>query len=109
MGGGPMRVGARIAPSWVNSPWPYFVLALGWSWLFWIPVAVSGLDVSEPPGIILLAIGILGPAFSAILLTYLLGDNRDRRDYWQRLIGFKRTGLRWYAIVLLVPPVCSVL
>ena len=102
-----MRVRTRIAPSWKNSPWPYFGLALGWSWLFWIPVAVTGLDVSEPPGIILLAIGILGPAASAIILTSLLGDKQERRDYWGRLIGFKRIGLKWYAIVLLVPPVCS--
>ena len=104
-----MRVRTRIAPSWKNSPWPYFVLALGWSWLFWIPVAVTGLDVSEPPGIIMLAIGILGPAASAIILTSLLGDKQERRDYWERLIGFKRIGLKWYAIVLLVPPVCSAL
>ena len=90
-----MRVRTRIAPNWKNSPWPYFVLALGWSWLFWIPVAVTGLDVSELPGIILLAIGILGPAASAIILTSLLGDKQERRDYWERLIGFKRIGLKW--------------
>ena len=104
-----MRVRTRIAPNWKNSPWPYFVLALGWSWLFWIPVAVTGLDVSEPPGIIMLAIGILGPAASAIILTSLLGDKQERRDYWERLIGFKRIGLKWYAIILLVPPVYSAL
>jgi membrane protease YdiL (CAAX protease family) len=98
-----------IAPRWKNSPWPYFVLALGWSWLFWIPVAVTGLDVSESPGIILLAIGILGPAASAIILTYLLGDKQERRDYWERLIGFERIGLRWYAIALLIPPFYSAL
>ena len=104
-----MRVRTRIAPSWKNSPWPYFVLALGWSWLFWIPVAVTGLDVSESPGIILLAIGILGPAASAIILTCLFGDGRERRDYWERLIGFKRIGLKWCAMILLIPPVYSAL
>jgi uncharacterized protein len=109
MGAGLMHVRTRIAPSWKNSPWPYFVLALGWSWLFWIPVAVSGLDVSEPPGVILLAIGILGPAASAMILIYLLGDRQERRDYWDRLIGFKRIGLKWYAIILLVPPAYSAL
>jgi uncharacterized protein len=107
MGEGLMRVGTRIAPGWKTSPWPYFAMALGWSWLFWIPVAVSGLDVSESPGIILLASGIIGPAASALILTYLLGDQRDRRDYWGRLIGFGRIGFKWYAIVLVIPPVCS--
>jgi uncharacterized protein len=109
MGGEVMHLRTRIAPNWKNSPWPYFVLALGWSWLFWIPVAVSGLDVSESPGVLLLAIGILGPAASAIILTSLLGDKQERRDYWNRLTGFKRIGLKWYAIILLVPPVSSAL
>ncbi len=104
-----MNLRASIPVRWKTSPWPYFVLALGWSWLFWIPVAVSGLDVSESPGIVLLAIGILGPAVSAVLLNLLLGDNADRRDYWTRLTNFRGITPRWYATVLLVPPLCSVL
>ena len=97
------------APEWKASPWPYFILALGWSWLFWIPVGLTGMDISVTPGIALFTIGIFGPAVSAILLTYLTGDKQERREYWNRLISFKRIGPRWYAIIILIAPVYSVL
>ena len=97
------------APDWKTSPWPYFILALGWSWLFWITVVLTGMDISVTPGIVLFVIGLFGPAVSAILLTCLTGDKQERREYWNRLISFKRIGPRWYAIIILIAPVYSVL
>lgn len=67
------------------------------------------MDISVTPGIVLFIIGIFGPAVSAILLTCLTGDRQERREYWSRLISFKRIGLKWYAIIILIAPVCSVL
>ena len=104
-----MRLITTSAPGWKTSPWPYFILALGWSWLFWIPIVLTGMDISVTPGIVLLAIGVLGPAVSAILLTCLADDKQERREYWDRLISFKRIGPRWYAIIILIAPVYSVL
>jgi len=104
-----MHLRTTSAPDWKTSPWPYFILALGWSWLFWIPVVLTGMDISVTPGIVLLAMGVLGPAVSAIFLTCLTGDKQERRDYWSRLISFKRIGPRWYAIIILIAPVYSVL
>jgi len=104
-----MHLRTRFAPDWKTSPWPYFILALGWSWLFWIPVVLTGMDISVTPGIALFTIGIFGPAVSAILLTCLTGDKQERREYWSRLISFTRIGPRWYAIIILIAPVYSVL
>ena len=104
-----MHLRTTSAPDWKTSPWPYFILALGWSWLFWIPLVLTGMDISVTPGIVLLAMGVLGPAVSAIFLTCLTGDKQERRDYWSRLISFKRIGPRWYAIIILIAPVYSVL
>lgn len=67
------------------------------------------MDISVTPGIALFTIGIFGPAVSAILLTCLTGDQQERREYWNRLISFKRIGPRWYAIIILTAPVYSVL
>jgi uncharacterized protein len=97
------------APDWKTGPWPYFILALGWSWLFWIPIVSTGMDISVTPGIALFIIGIFGPAVSAILLTCLVGDQQERRDYWSRLVSFKRIRPRWLAIIILLPPLYSVL
>jgi membrane protease YdiL (CAAX protease family) len=104
-----MHLRTTSAPDWKTSPWPYVILALGWSWLFWIPVVLTGMDISVTPGIVLFAIGVLGPAVSAILLTCLTGDKQERREYWSRLISFKRITPRWYAIIILIAPVYSVL
>jgi membrane protease YdiL (CAAX protease family) len=104
-----MHLRKTSAPDWKTSPWPYFVLALGWSWLFWIPVVLTGMDISVTPGIVLFIIGIFGPAVSAILLTCLSGDQQERQAYWSRLTSFKRIGSRWYALIILIAPVCSVL
>ena len=72
-----------------TSPWPYFALTLGWTWLFWIPAALSGQDVMTFPVALLLYIGGVGPALAGILLTYLTKDREGRRDYWRRLIDFR--------------------
>ena len=53
----------------------------------------------------LLVLGGLGPALSAILLTYLTQGPEGRRDYWCRVIDLKRVGARWYAVIFLLPPV----
>ncbi len=104
-----MHLSTTPAPDWKTSPWPYFILALGWSWLFWLPVVFTGMDISVTPGIVLFIIGILGPAVSGILLTCLTGDQQQRWDYWSRLTSFRRIRPRWYAIIILIAPVCSVL
>lgn len=104
-----MHLRTASAPDWQTSPWPYFILALGWSWLFWLPVVFTGMDISVTPGIVLFIIGIFGPAVSGILLTYLTGDQQERREYWSRLTSFTRIRPRWYAIIILIAPVCSVL
>jgi membrane protease YdiL (CAAX protease family) len=104
-----MRLRTTSAVDWKTSPWPYFILALGWSWLFWITVVLTGMDISATPGIVLFALGLCGPAVSAILLTYLTGDKQERREYWSRLINFKRIGPGWYAIIILIAPIYSVL
>lgn len=77
--------------------------------MFWIPVAALGMDSSVAPGIVLLAVGILGPAFSAVLLTCLTCDREERRDYWIRLTDVTRIRPAWYAVVLLLPPAYSAL
>lgn len=95
------------AADWKSNSWPYFLLAFGWSWLFWIPVVLIGIDISVTPGMVLFIIGIFGPAVSAIFLTCLTGNKQERRDYWSRLASFTRIGPRWYAVIVLIAPVCS--
>jgi hypothetical protein len=100
-----MHLRTASAPNRLTSPWPYFLLALGWSWLFWLPVVFAGMDIAVAPGIVLFILGILGPSVSGILLTYLTGDQQERREYWRRLTSFRRIKPRWYASIILITPV----
>jgi membrane protease YdiL (CAAX protease family) len=92
-----------------KSPWLYFALTFGWSWLFWIPAALSGQNVMQFPTVLLLVLGGLGPPLAAILLTHLGQDSAERRDFWRRVVDLKRISPAWYAVAFLLSPVLAVL
>lgn len=54
-----------------SSPWTFFVLALGWSWLFWIPLVALGWEFPDPRALVLFLLGGAGVPLAGILLTYL--------------------------------------
>jgi membrane protease YdiL (CAAX protease family) len=87
------------------SPWRYFALVFVLSWSFTIPAALSGVNLTDSPLLMVVyALGGLGPAIAAILLTYLSRDRAAWRDYWRRIVDFKRIPLRWYGVIFLLVP-----
>jgi membrane protease YdiL (CAAX protease family) len=88
-------------------PWLFFALTYGWSWLFLVPAALSGLTADAFPVPVLRALGGVGPTVSAILLVYLSLDEEGRRDYWRRLISPSRINPKWYAVVLITVPLLT--
>jgi membrane protease YdiL (CAAX protease family) len=93
----------------LRRPWLFFALALGWSWLLWIPVVLAGASQLAFPGFILCALGGLGPPAAAILLLYRMHQPQDRRDYWRRVVAFRRIGLAWYGLIVLLPVAWNIL
>jgi membrane protease YdiL (CAAX protease family) len=98
-----------MSPSKRSNPWVFFALTYGVSWFFWIPVAWLGRDAYTFPATLLFYLGGVGPPLAGIILTYLTQDQEGRRDYWQRLIEFKRIGVGWYVVILLTIPVLTIL
>jgi membrane protease YdiL (CAAX protease family) len=92
-----------------SSPWLFFALVYGWSWLFWIPAALSGLQTGIFPVSILIAAGGISPMLVAIILTYLTRGGKGRQDYWRRVIDFKRIGINWYGVILFTVPLLTAL
>ena len=86
----------------------FFLTAFGFSWLFWIPAAINGTDVSRFPGELYLWLGGAGP-FIAALLHVFRASPEYRRDYWQRLINFQRAGWRWILTAVFIIPVFTLL
>jgi len=92
-----------------QGPWIYFLIAIGFSWLFWIPAAFINVNIPESPWAILLYIGGIGPAIGGILLTYLNNDKESHKAYWRRVFDVKRIGAIWYLIILLAYPLITAL
>jgi len=93
-------------PRWRK--WSFFIMALGWSWLFWIPLIFLKLVFNTMPGIILYSIGGLGPVFSAIYLVHTTQQKEERREFWRRVVDFKRVPLRWFFASLFIPPLIAI-
>lgn len=87
--------------------WLFFIIALGWSWLFWILLIFLKLVFNTMPGIILYTIGGLGPLLSAIYLVRTTQQKDEQREFWRRIIDFKRIPLCWFFVSLFIPPVIA--
>ena len=83
----------------------FFVSTFAWSWLFWF-IAVRHLSedvLSAPPwALAMLLIGSYGPTLMALAVTgWTEGASGVKRLLGKFLIW--RVGLRWYAVVMLLP------
>jgi membrane protease YdiL (CAAX protease family) len=65
--------------------------------------------VDKFPVQVLIALGGIGPVVSAIVLTRITHDRGAQRDYWRRVIDFRRIGAGWYAVILLTVPILTAL
>ncbi len=87
----------------------FFLLTFTLSWMIWIPMAASGLEINLSGGkvstLIFLMIGAFSPSIIGILMTYRTSDKAGRLDFWRRVIDFRRISFGWYGIILLLFPV----
>ncbi len=84
--------------------WIFFSLTYFITWIFWIPLALSGQDVMAGPLMIALVLGGFGPSIAGIIMTYRTQAREGRRDFWRRSINFRQIGAGWYAVILLIFP-----
>lgn len=93
----------------LSGPRVYFAVTFAWTWFFWILASLLELGMDTAPGVILLLLGVLGPMVTGIAFTYLMNDQEGWRDYWRRIIDFKRIGGGWYPVIFLFAPILNVL
>jgi len=89
------------------NPWRFFVLALGLSWLFWIPLTLLGQEVMRFPFVILMIAGGLSPAIAEVILIARSHDRAQWQDYRQRVLDFRRIRAGWWAVILLTFPILN--
>lgn len=100
-----MNTADGMSKSRMSSPWFYFALAMGWSWVFWITDIALGLGVDSSLGLVLGLLGLVGPMVAGIASTYLSRGKEGRRDYWMRIIDPRRIRGVWWAVIFLFVPV----
>ncbi len=86
-------------------PWLYLLLAYGWAWFWWIPVALSRIDYQSSPLLILVVlIGVFGPGLAGIFLTQRSSGPEEPHYFWQRAFDIRRVQWRWIIFMLLLWP-----
>jgi len=86
-----------------SSPWAFFVLALGWSWIFWIPLALMGWEFSDSSALVLFILGGVGVPLAGIILAYHTRGREGWKEYWRCVVDFKRIKPHWYLVIFLLP------
>jgi len=89
------------------SPWVYFLATYIWSGIFGGLAILMDLSMETAAGLVLVLLAALGPMVTGISFTYLTRDKEGRRDYWKRIIGFKRISARWYLVIFLIVPILN--
>jgi uncharacterized protein len=83
----------------------FFGLTFGVSWLLaWIPAVLTGQSISEFPAALLWFVGGFAPSVTAIVLVHRLLGADQRRDFWRRVVDFRRISPLWYALIFLTLP-----
>ncbi len=87
----------------VGNWWVYLAVAVVGTWVFWLPAIALDVRFDSAVGLLLLLVGLAVPGVSGIAFVYLVYDEHGRSDFWNRLTNPRRIGLRWLAVILLVP------
>jgi len=93
-----------------KNPWLYLIISFTFTWLFLFPAVLLEKAITNPIIIVLIALGgIFGKMIPPVMIPYLVYGEKGWRDYWQRLIDFKRMGLKWGVISLSLPVIFVVM
>lgn len=86
----------------VSHPFLAFPLIyIGWAYLFWSPLLVSGMSVWAFPGLFWFLLGGASPLIAGLGLAALTGGRAQLRDLVRRLIDWRRISGWWWLLILL--------
>ena len=87
-----------------TTPWGFPAVYLGWAYLFWLPIVVSGDSVWSVPNVAFLLVGGLSPLLAGLLLLWFTQGRDGVRDLTARLTETGRISLRWWLVIVLFYP-----
>ncbi|GAB4393653.1 MAG: type II CAAX endopeptidase family protein [Gammaproteobacteria bacterium] len=92
-------------------PWIYFLATYAWTWSFFGVAYLKGMSAESGQvlGVILVLLAVSGPAVMGIIFTYLSLNREGQKDYWKRIIDFKRISFKWYLVIFFLIPVVTII
>jgi membrane protease YdiL (CAAX protease family) len=85
----------------------YTLLVIGLSWLFWIPAIFISQNNPGTSSSILHYLGGAVPLLVTLFFLLFQENSAERKDYWQRLIQFKRISWPWYGVIFCLVPLLT--
>ncbi len=85
----------------------FLAATLLWTWIFWFAISVFGLDLQHPLGMLLYGIGGIGPTVVAMGLILLERNSLKNQEFWPRLLSPNRVQLKWWIVLLSLPPLLN--
>lgn len=100
-----------VKNSKLAQPWIYFVATYVWTWFFFGIAYLMGMSAESghTSGVVLILLALSGPAVMGIIFVYLALNKEGQKDYWKRVVDFKRIPLKFYLIIFLLIPAISIL
>lgn len=95
--------------AFLASPWTFFAFTFVWTWGFWGIAILTKSSMETGTGLLSLLLGVMGPMVGGISFTYLTRDQAGRREYWKRVIDFRRITPLWGLLILLITPALHLL
>lgn len=92
-------------------PWLYFLVTYAWTWSFFGLAYLMNLSAESGSaiGVILILLALAGPAVMGIVFVYSALNKAGQKDYWKRVLDYKRIPFRWYLVIALLIPAVSIL
>lgn len=92
-------------------PWIYFLTTYAWTWFFFGIAYLMGVSAESGNivGVVLVLLALSGPAVMGIAFVHLALNKEGQKDYWKRILDFKRIPFKFYLIIFLLIPALSIL
>lgn len=91
--------GKPVAATGQHRLWWYLALSFGFSWAWWVPMAVAGEVSQAGQGWPTHLVGLAGPALAAVAVTAWYDGRPGLLDLWRRATRW-RVGASWWLLVV---------
>ncbi len=80
----------------------FFIGSLLWTWIFYFPIGIFGLNWSSGIGLVLFILGGPGPTLAGLWLVFRTYSREERKEYFRRCLDFKSLGWKWSLAPVLI-------